>query len=130
MQAKQDISSRSEVAQLVFAFYQNIRADDMLGPVFNGIVNDWDEHYELLTDFWSNNLFAERVYSGNPILAHQQVDQHMKGKMEAAHFGRWLMHWHQTIDQLFEGKNATILKRRAQKMSTFILLKVVGAREE
>lgn len=130
MPQKTDIESRKDINKLVLTFYHTIQQDEMLGPIFNGVISDWDAHYTLLTDFWTGNLFAERIYFGNPIEAHQEVDEKVGGIIESAHFGQWLMHWFQTIDQLFEGKNAEILKRRARKMSTFLFLKIVEARDQ
>jgi len=101
----------------------------MLGPIFTTIVKDWDEHHALITDFWAKNLFGATGYAGNPLTAHQQVDRKMAFQMRSEHFGQWLVLWFETIDEFHTGKNADTLKRRARKMSTFLFLKVVEARE-
>lgn len=129
MSDKTDLLSKNDIFQLVLAFYQEVKADQMLGPVFNTIVEDWDEHHDLITNFWAKNLFGEAGYQGNPLTAHQQVDRKMAFQMSTAHFGQWLLLWFQTIDRLFAGKNAETLKRRARKMSTFLFLKVAEARK-
>ena len=128
MQDKKDISSKEDIFQLVIAFYKEIRNDQMLGPIFNNIVKDWTEHHELITSFWAKNLFGATGYGGNPLTAHQEVDRKIAFQMRSEHFGQWLLLWFQTIDQLYAGKNAETLKRRARKMSTFLFLKVVDAR--
>lgn len=121
---KQDIQTRSDVFLLVDTFYEKVRKNPEIGPFFNTQITDWPEHLEKLTDFWETNLWFERKYTGNPILAHQIVDEKSNHSVEQKHFGTWLNLWFQTIDELFEGENAATVKRRARKMSTFLFLKI------
>ncbi len=53
---KTDIKNREDVSLLINTFYKKIRKDEILGPIFNGIITDWDAHLVLLTDvsFFSN----------------------------------------------------------------------------
>jgi hemoglobin len=37
--------------RLVDAFYARVRADPLIGPVFNDAVQDWPHHLALLGDF-------------------------------------------------------------------------------
>ena len=43
-----------DIAKLVATFYARAREDEILGPVFNRAVHDWDEHIAQITDFWSS----------------------------------------------------------------------------
>ena len=54
------IHTREDVSLLVRTFYAKVRKDELLGPIFNGIIKDWETHLELLTDFWETNLFFKR----------------------------------------------------------------------
>ena len=121
---KQDIQNRKDVSQLVQTFYAKIRKDDVLGPIFNFIIKDWKGHFELLTDFWETQLFLKRKYHGNPVTAHQEVDDKMDHAITPEHFGLWLNLWFATIDELFEGETAWIAKNRAQKMSTMLFMQI------
>ncbi len=98
--------------------------DKVLGPIFNTIITDWESHFELLTDFWVTQLFLKRKYYGNPVTAHQEVDDKMNQSITSEHFGLWLNLWFATIDELFEGETAWIAKNRAQKMSTMLYLQI------
>ena len=60
MATKTDIKDREDVSLLVNTFYAKVRNDKVLGPIFNNIINDWDAHLELLTDFWETQLFLKR----------------------------------------------------------------------
>lgn len=119
-----DIKNREDISVLVRTFYQKVQQDDILGPIFNGIISDWESHFELLTDFWETQLFLKRKYFGNPVTAHQEVDDKMNHMVTSEHFGLWLNHWFATIDELFEGDTAWIAKNRAQKMSTMLYLQI------
>ncbi len=125
---KREIKNREDVSFLVHTFYAKIRKDEILGPIFNGIIEDWDEHLEKLTDFWESNLFYVRKYYGNPMLAHVSVDQKIGGTVESKHFGMWLNLWYETIDDYFVGELADLARSRARKMSTHLFLKVYESR--
>ncbi len=125
---KRKIESREEVSLLVRTFYSKVRKDTLLGPIFNGIITDWETHLELLTDFWETNLFYARKYFGNPMHAHIEVDKKVGGTINELHFGTWINLWHETIDELFEGETANIAKNRARNMGTFIHLNIFNAR--
>jgi hemoglobin len=40
--------SEQDLAKLIPEFYARVRADRVLGPVFNRAIADWDEHLEKL----------------------------------------------------------------------------------
>ncbi|HET8736535.1 MAG TPA: group III truncated hemoglobin [Pricia sp.] len=121
---KKELKNRDDVRLLVHTFYGRIRKHDILGPIFNHIIIDWDGHLELLTDFWETQLFLKRKYFGNPVTAHQQVDDKMENTITSEHFGLWLNEWFATIDALFTGETAWIAKNRAQKMSTMLFMQI------
>jgi len=125
---KKPIENREDLSLLVHTFYDKIRADEEIAFYFNDMIQDWDEHLEKLTDFWEMNLFGGKIYKGDPLKAHVKVDEHFGGKIGPNEFGIWLNYWSQTLDELFEGENADILKRRARKMGTFIYMGMFNSR--
>ena len=127
---KSDIQNRQDINRLVKTFYTKVRNHESLGPIFNGIITDWDQHFEVLTDFWETQLFLKRIYQGNPVMAHQEVDDKIGNAVTSEHFGIWLNLWFATIDDLFEGENAWVAKNRAQKMSTMLFLKIYEHRKK
>lgn len=126
---KNDITSREDVFLLVSSFYKKVRKDSVLGPFFNDVIEDWEEHLERLTTFWESSLFLKTKYLGNPLEAHVKVDKANNNSITELHFGLWLNLWFQTIDELFEGDYAENAKRRARKMGTFLYLKIFEARQ-
>lgn len=127
--SKQDIKTREDIKLLVTTFYGKVQKDALLGPIFNGIITNWEHHYEHLSDFWQTNLFFEKKFKGNPLQKHVEVDRKVNGTINEMHFGVWLNLWFETIDELFTGETAQIAKNRARNMGTFIHLKVFEARK-
>lgn len=121
---KKDIKNRVDISLLIQRFYDKIRADEEIGFYFNELIPDWDSHLEKLTDFWEMNLFGGKIYKGNPLEAHNKVDEHFHGKISSNEFGIWLNLWFATLEELFEGENVEILKRRARKMGTFLMVSI------
>lgn len=125
-----DIKNRKDVNKLVLAFYQKVRKEELLGPIFNDIITDWPEHLELLTDFWETNLFFRKVYLGDPIKKHVEVDTSVGGTINELHFGTWINLWYETIDELFAGESAQIAKNRARNMGTYLHINIFEARKK
>lgn len=126
----QAINSRAEVSQLVHAFYQKIRTDELLGPIFNNQIPDdhWPAHLEKLTDFWETNLFGVARFKGNPSQKHVQLDQKTGYTIGAGHFEHWLSIWYATVDELFTGDRAQRAKLAAQRMGTAQFQVIIGHR--
>ncbi|MCB0522002.1 MAG: group III truncated hemoglobin [Saprospiraceae bacterium] len=126
MMFKRQLDSREAIGFLVRTFYARVREDETLGPIFNGVITDWETHLEKLTDFWEGNLlfFVKKKFEGDPKTAHQKVDEWMGNRMTMEHFGRWINLWIATLDEHFEGETAQIAKNQARKMATFFYLKV------
>lgn len=114
------IQNREDIRHLVHKFYDKIRLDDLLGPIFNAHIleEQWPVHLEKLTDFWETNLFGVPKFKGSPTQKHINVDKNMAYKIDQTHFGRWIQLWFETIDELYEGELADKAKNAARKMST------------
>jgi hemoglobin len=114
------IENREDIAQLVHSFYEKIRTDALLGPIFDSQIREeaWPAHLRKLTDFWETNLFGISKFKGSPTLKHIQVDKNLGFRIDQKHFGQWLQLWFETIDDLFEGELADKAKQAARKMST------------
>ncbi len=99
---KPDIESRKDIIQLIDLFYNKVNKDDILSPYFNEAAKvDWKTHLPKMYDFWETVLLENRIYRGNPMVKHMQVDAILKLTPEA--FRRWLELFHQTLGELYEG---------------------------
>jgi hemoglobin len=86
----EDALTPQHLAELVDRFYERVRADAELGPVFNAAIDDWPEHKRMLTEFWSSVALGTKSYRGNPMAAHRPHP------IRAEHFDRWLSLWRDT----------------------------------
>lgn len=126
------IKDREDVNKLVVRFYEVVRKDSVLGPIFNAMIPEerWPAHLEKLTDFWETNLFGVRRFKGNPVEAHQRTDRMMNYGITQEHFGRWLQLWFQTIDSLYSCERARRAKDSARRMATGQFMVMWHARPE
>lgn len=112
---KADIETRKDIEILVNTFYEKIRSDEVLAPVFFKIPMNWQTHLAVMYQFWENVIFFKGDYAGNPMLVHKNL--HDKIGLDAAQFEHWIQLFNQTIDKLFQGKNANLAKERALNIS-------------
>lgn len=126
---KKDIENRDDVFALVSSFYAKVRKNQEIGAFFNETIDDWPAHIEKLTDFWETNLFFVSKFRGNPMRAHNQVDDNFDNSIEQKHFGVWLNLWFQTVDELFEGDRAWIAKNRARNIASNLFLAMYENRQ-
>lgn len=83
--------TEAEVQRLVHEFYAAARQDEMLGPIFEQAVEDWDDHLRRLVDFWSAQLRGTRRFMGAPLARHLNLP-----RLDKPMFERWLMLFRQT----------------------------------
>ncbi len=120
---KPDIQSRSDILQIIEAFYKRLLADPVMAPVFLEVANiDLEEHLPILVDFWDSILFFTAKYKGNAMLPHLQL--HEKYPLRKEHFKRWLAFFNLSVDELFEGDKAQLMKERAKSIALLMEVKV------
>ncbi len=114
-----DITTLDDIKQLVDSFYGKIRENELLGPIFNDVIQDrWPIHLEKMYRFWQTILLDEYTYSGGPFPPHANLP------VDKIHFDTWLELWHQTVDLYFEGEKANEAKWRGDKMAVMFLSKI------
>ncbi|MFN3745354.1 MAG: group III truncated hemoglobin [Hyphomicrobiaceae bacterium] len=72
------------IRKLVHTFYDRIRSDEVLGPIFTSRIADWGPHLERMCAFWSSVTLMTGRYHGRPMQAHAPLP------IDASHFDRWL----------------------------------------
>ena len=99
------IENIEDIKILVNSFYERVREDDLLGDIFNTIIQDnWPKHLEKMYRFWESNIFDSDSYQGNPMLQH--IKLHKRQAMSTEMFNLWLAYWQQTVTELFVGEKA------------------------
>ncbi|CAN5373899.1 group III truncated hemoglobin [soil metagenome] len=90
-----DLCTEEEIVQLVYGFYDAVRRDEVLGPVFNRHVGNWDAHLPTMVDFWSSALRGTARFRGSPMVKHAALPG-----LSIALFQRWLGLFRQTTGAL------------------------------
>lgn len=80
-------AAEAAIRTCVREFYVKARADDLLGPIFNSVITDWDGHLTTMENFWSGALLGTDRYKGAPFPPHLKLD------MGQEHFDRWRDLW-------------------------------------
>ena len=91
---QKEISHIEDIKVLVDGFYQSIRDNELLGPIFNGIIKDrWPEHLEKMYRFWQTVLLGNHTYFGSPFPPHAKLPVekvHLASRSLALSFVIWL----------------------------------------
>ncbi len=106
---KKDIESRQDVELLVNKFYDKVKLDEFLAPLFSHL--DWPHHLPTMYNFWSSLLLGDQTYSGNPL------QKHLPLPLETEHFRQWLKLFAETLDENFSGEKTNKAKGRAQNIA-------------
>jgi hemoglobin len=110
--------TEDDLTRVVDAFYARVREDALLGPIFDGAIQDWPEHLARLQAFWSSVMLTSGRYKGQPIPAHVRHE----AKITPATFERWLALWHATTSELFPPDAAAALQDRAERIAESLSL--------
>lgn len=123
---KRNIENREDIEQLINSFYDKVKQDDVIGFIFNDVAKvNWEKHLPVMYDFWENIIFLSNKYAGNPMIVHTNLSQ--LTPLKKKHFERWIKIFNKTVDELFEGKNASFAKEKAQGISNIMEIKIVSA---
>ncbi len=110
--------TESAIRILVDRFYEKIRADAELGPIFErAIPGDWEPHLATMRNFWSSVMLTTGRYKGNPVAKHLQV----KG-IEPQLFERWLQLFAETCSEQFDPKVAQAFQAKAARIAESLKL--------
>jgi hemoglobin len=81
-----------------------------------------------MVKFWENAIFYTGSYTGNPMDSHKKI--HHMFTFSETDFERWLLIFNSSVDELFKGVNALLIKQKAHSISTVMKLKLIGKKEE
>ncbi len=123
---KTDIVNRKDIELLINSFYDKVKVDAVIGYFFDKVIPvNWEKHLPTMYNFWENVVFNTGGYEGNPMIQHQHI--HQKSPMTKAHFDQWLKLFTETVDELYVGEKAELIKQRAVSIATVMQIKVLHA---
>ncbi|MDV7339610.1 group III truncated hemoglobin [Terasakiella sp. A23] len=88
--------SEEDIKNLVHHFYDLVRADETLGPIFAEKITDWPKHLGIMCDFWSSIILKTNRFNGRPMLKHQMLAK----SVTRADFIIWLKLFYQAVDEV------------------------------
>jgi len=107
-----DIQTEADVKLLVDSFYDKVNDDQLLAPIFNDVAMvEWPHHLPNMYAFWNSLILGIPGYKGQPFPKHALLP------ITSEHFDRWLVHFYNTVDELFSGPNATIAKMKGASIA-------------
>jgi hemoglobin len=121
-----EIASRTGITEamierLVHAFYDKVRADPVLGPVFDVRIHDWGPHLRQMCAFWSSVALMTGRYHGTPMVKHAPLP------VDAAHFDRWLALFEQTAHEVCPPEVEAHFVERAKRIAASLELGIANA---
>lgn len=114
-----DVEARTGIDEamiqlLVHSFYDRVRADPLLGPVFETRITDWIPHLARMCAFWSSVTLMTGRYHGRPMQAHAPLP------VDAQHFDRWLALFEATARDVCPPAAAALFIEKARMIAQSI----------
>ncbi len=101
----------ANLTTLVHRFYDKVRADPMLGPIFAARITDWEPHLARMVEFWGSVALMTGCYHGSPVTMHADLP------VTSAHFERWLLLFRETAGQVCPPAGAAHVMARAERIA-------------
>ena len=106
------------LSRLVAVFYERVRRDVELGPIFNDAIADWPAHLSKLTDFWHSVMLTSGRFKGNPMMKHLIH----RARIRPDHFDRWLALWDTVTLEIMAPEHAAAVQEKAQRIGESLKL--------
>lgn len=108
------------IERVVRSFYGRVRQDELLGPVFEARIDDWEPHLERMFAFWSSVALMTGRYHGQP------MPKHLPLPVDGVHFDRWLALFEATVQELCPPEAAEHFMERARRIAESMELGIAG----
>ena len=108
------------IERLVRGFYDRVRSDPLLGPVFAARILDWEPHLRQMFAFWSSVALMSGQYHGQPMRKHLPLP------VDGRHFDRWLALFEATARDICPPRAADHFVERAQRIAESIEMGVAS----
>lgn len=112
------------IGLVVDRFYDRVRADPVLAPLFAARLSDadWGPHLAKMKRFWSSLALMTGDYHGRPMQAHLPLP------VSGADFDRWLSLFRETATELCTPPGAALLIDKAERVAASLELGIAAGR--
>jgi hemoglobin len=105
--------SEELVETLVRTFYDKVRADEQIGPIFESVIGeDWEPHLQKMFAFWSSLTMLTGRYKGQPMAAHLKLKN-----VKPEHFDVWLSLFSKTANDVCGSEIAPVFIEKAGRVA-------------
>ncbi|MCJ2179124.1 group III truncated hemoglobin [Novosphingobium album (ex Hu et al. 2023)] len=105
-------AAEAAIMAMVRRFYDLCFEDALLGPMFRAEIDDFEEHYGFVADFWSHALLGtDRYKRGTPYVHHTKLT------VEETHFDRWMAAFEEAVNEELPEELAGPAMQRARHMT-------------
>lgn len=122
---KEESITEENIKLLVDSFYNKVRGDKELSPIFeNAIGNDdylWKPHLERMYSFWSSIVLSTGSYSGNPFQKHKDLPA-----FDIKLFDRWLELFSQTAKEIYTEEQSQVFIAKSKNIARSLKLGIYG----
>ena len=108
------------IKRLVHAFYDRVRKDKLLGPIFDTRIVNWGLHLERMCAFWSSVALMSGGYHGQPMAKHLPLP------VDGRHFDRWLQLFRESVHEVCPSSAAAHFVERAERIAESLELGIAG----
>lgn len=116
--------TEESIRRMVDTFYERVRNDELLGPVFENVLHDqWDAHMPKMYDFWSTVLLGSGRFQGNVFGKHMVLPGITK-----EHFVNWLALFNATVTEIYDADTAQPILEVAGRIAESLQLGFFGER--
>jgi hemoglobin len=118
-----DLKDRTDILNLLNAFYSDVQKDPVIGIFFTEIVRvDWDHHIPKIADFWESLLFASHNYNGNVMEKHLHLNAIKNIRPKDLEI--WFEYWERTIHKMYSGAKADEMISRGKSIAQIMTIKL------
>lgn len=110
------------IRNVVHRFYDRIRGDAVVGPIFGTRITDWDLHLARMCAFWSSVVLMTSRYQGQP------MQKHLPLPVDARHFDHWLALWEESVRAVCPSAAVGHFLEPARRIAASLELGIAGAR--
>ncbi len=110
------------IDRLVRRFYEKVREDALLAPIFASRIEDWEPHLQRMYAFWSSVALMSGRYHDSPMAKHLPL------LLDASHFDRWLALFGEMAREICPSAAEAHFVERARRIARSLELGIAGRR--
>ncbi len=113
---KYNTINKEAIDKLMDIFYEKVRKDKDIGPIFNAKIGtdneSWKKHKDKISNFWQGMILGEGDYNGQPLKAHMELEA-----FDPQLFDVWLALFEESLTLIFDDEMKFVFLQRAQMIA-------------